>query len=129
VRVLAGAVDDLVEGAPRSVRLAGRDVVLVRWRGRVFAIRDVCPHMTQSFELGSVIGRPCGSVGEVDFHQDVPIITCPWHQFEFSLESGRCLTDRTLRVRRYDVSIEDGDVYVDVSRSTRPPSARAPRPG
>jgi nitrite reductase (NADH) small subunit len=116
VRVEAGAVDELAEGVPKPVVVGSREIVLVRWRGRVFAVRNVCPHMTQSFEFGSVMGRPCGSLGEVDYREDDPILTCPWHQFEYSLTSGQCITDRNLRVRTYNVSIEDGKVFIDAGR-------------
>jgi nitrite reductase/ring-hydroxylating ferredoxin subunit len=47
---------------------------------------------------------------------------CPWHQYEFSLATGRCVTDAKLRVRSYKVAVRDGAVVVDLAK---PRSAKA----
>jgi nitrite reductase/ring-hydroxylating ferredoxin subunit len=117
-------LDDLPEAVPTPVLAGERDLVLVRWRDQVYALRDLCPHMSKSFELGSVLGRPTGEVGSIAFDGDDPIMTCPWHQYEYSLTTGRCLTDRILRVRRYPVTIDDdGAVRVDLGAPVREPAA------
>jgi nitrite reductase/ring-hydroxylating ferredoxin subunit len=110
-------VDEVAEARPVGVRAAGRDIVLVRWHGRVFAVRDVCPHMSCGLAGGRVRARMYGhEVGDMETDDDTPVIECPWHNFAYDLHTGLCYADRTLRVRTYPVSEESGALYVDMER-------------
>jgi len=41
------------------------------------------------------------------------LIACPWHGYEFVLETGRPLLDLgRLRVRTYQVEVENGEVVI-----------------
>jgi nitrite reductase/ring-hydroxylating ferredoxin subunit len=41
------------------------------------------------------------------------ILRCPWHGFEFDLSSGESVADQgKLRLRRFNVEIESGDVFI-----------------
>jgi 3-phenylpropionate/trans-cinnamate dioxygenase ferredoxin subunit len=116
LQVDVGAFDELPEAVPRVVSAAGREVVLVRWRGAVHALRNLCPHMSQSFDLGTVRGKAGGEVGEVVFAEEQPVLSCPWHQYQYDLASGQCLVDRKLRVRRYPATVQGGRVLVEMGR-------------
>jgi nitrite reductase/ring-hydroxylating ferredoxin subunit len=107
--------DELEEGMPTVFKVRGRSIVLVRWKEEVHALRNVCPHQTQSFEHGFV--RPLVVAGEqlgTLKLTDAGLLVCPWHAWEFGLDDGRCITSDQHRVRRYDVTVRDGDVLVDV---------------
>jgi nitrite reductase/ring-hydroxylating ferredoxin subunit len=39
-------------------------------------------------------------------------LICPWHGYEYDLETGRCVPDQRLRLRRFEVVERDGGVYV-----------------
>jgi nitrite reductase/ring-hydroxylating ferredoxin subunit len=127
MRVEVTTLDELPEGVPTEFRAAGRNVVLVRWRERVYALRNICPHMSNSFVGGLVGGRAAGPVGGHAFVDDDPVMTCPWHQFEFVLDDGRCLTDANLRIATYAVSQgTDGTVSVDFPPLSSERSAELP---
>ena len=53
------------------------------------------------------------------------VVRCPWHKWEFDIETGRCLVDEKLRVRRYDIRIEGDEIVVTLDRPT-PSSIAAP---
>jgi nitrite reductase/ring-hydroxylating ferredoxin subunit len=77
----------------------GREAVVVRaGSGDVFAVARACPHEGYPLEEGIVVGET---------------ITCPWHGWRFDLRSGACLTAGE-DTRTFPVSIEDGDVLVDL---------------
>jgi nitrite reductase (NADH) small subunit len=118
-------VDELPEAVPTVVRAGERELALIRWRDDVYALRNLCPHMSASFERGPVSGRITGRVGGVEISDDDPVIMCPWHQYEFSLGTGRCVTDAKLRVRSYKVIVRDGTVLVDLAKPR--PAARVLR--
>lgn len=116
------AVADLEEGTPHIVQVpGGRTLVIALWRGQVFALRDVCPHQSQSFHCGTVDGRLRGTArpGEVAVDDRDPVVRCPWHTWEFRLIDGSCTTDPTLRIRTYPVTVSDGRVTVDLDVSGR----------
>ena len=39
-------------------------------------------------------------------------LRCPWHGWEFDLESGACLDEPTLRAAVYPVRVDEGRVLV-----------------
>jgi nitrite reductase/ring-hydroxylating ferredoxin subunit len=117
-----GRFDDLVEGVPVSVRVEGREIVLVRWQEQVYAARNICPHQSRALVDGHVHrGVACGDYfGEMEIDEAAPpIIACPWHSWRFDLRTGRCGVDPRLRVRTYTTAISDGRVMLDVGRSAQ----------
>jgi nitrite reductase/ring-hydroxylating ferredoxin subunit len=40
------------------------------------------------------------------------VLRCPWHGWEFDLETGVCLDEPSLRVAVYDAQIEAGRVHI-----------------
>jgi nitrite reductase (NADH) small subunit len=116
-----GAIAELPDRTIVSVRAGDREIVLVRWEDEVYALRNICPHMSAPLTTGKVMGYYTGNVvgGEIELEleQENPVIACPWHKYEFSLKDGHCLTNASLRVRSYPVTVEDGRVLVDMSGS------------
>ena len=41
-------------------------------------------------------------------------IVCPWHGYEYKLETGECASDAKLRLQRFKVVERDGQVFVAV---------------
>ena len=44
------------------------------------------------------------------------LLVCPWHGWRFDYKTGVCAYDASIKVARFPVKIEDGDIYVDVTR-------------
>jgi nitrite reductase/ring-hydroxylating ferredoxin subunit/uncharacterized membrane protein len=70
--VLADA--DLPEGELRRVEAGGRQIVLARQHGRVYALAESCSHL----------GGPLS-----DGQLEEGCVQCPWHGSRFALEDGR----------------------------------------
>jgi nitrite reductase/ring-hydroxylating ferredoxin subunit len=114
----ACSITDLAEGRPTVVKVKGREIAVVQWRGEVHAVRNICPHQTQSFSCANVrsdFKALPGRIGELTVDESEPVLVCPVHTWSFNLRSGQCTVDERLRVRRYDTAIEDGRVLIDVS--------------
>jgi nitrite reductase/ring-hydroxylating ferredoxin subunit len=111
------AVDDLKEARPAIVKAGGRELAIVKLRGQVYALRNVCPHQTQSYINGIAHSRVAGTqnLGELQVFEDDPVLVCPWHGFEFKLKTGECVVDPKLRVKAYPVEVRDGRVWVDIA--------------
>ena len=98
----------------------GRQVVIVRWKERCYAVRNICPHQTIGFVGGRAYDRVTAGAqfGTVELADDDPVLACPRHAFRYRLVNGECLVDQRLRVRTYDVSVRDGRVLVDIARKS-----------
>jgi nitrite reductase/ring-hydroxylating ferredoxin subunit len=66
--------DALADESCQVVKLGGRDVLLVRHAGEVFAMQSSCPHMGGHLKDGRI--TPEGH------------IVCPLHHSEFDLRTG-----------------------------------------
>jgi nitrite reductase (NADH) small subunit len=122
----AASLEDLLEGEPRIVQAERREIVLVLWRGEVFAIPNVCPHMLSTFAQAHVLSVVTGAerLGELTVHNEEPLIQCPWHSWRYSLRSGKCTVDPKLRLRTYKVEVLNGKIWIDLGKD-RPEAATA----
>jgi len=108
----AGSLRDLEREGRLVVRLGGREVGVVRSPdGALAGIRNRCPHHGGPLCLGTVRRRLVGRPGEYAEGTEAAL-RCPWHGWEFDLESGRCLDDPALRAAVYPVRVEAGRVLV-----------------
>jgi nitrite reductase/ring-hydroxylating ferredoxin subunit len=103
---------ELPEGAWKVITVGRREIVVVHAEGELRAIFNRCPHQQAPLSRGRLTGAPAaGAVGELRYEPGVRVLRCPWHHYEFDLETGRCLADPArFRVAAYDVR-EEGDDY------------------
>ncbi|HEY6762283.1 MAG TPA: Rieske (2Fe-2S) protein [Baekduia sp.] len=110
------ALDDVAPGALRAATVAGMSVVVARTpAGTVHVLRDLCPHMRARLSHGLLLERVVSpEPGRYALSDDEFVVRCPWHGYDFSVETGRCHADpRRARVRVYDAVVEDGTIYLD----------------
>jgi 3-phenylpropionate/trans-cinnamate dioxygenase ferredoxin subunit len=124
-RYIVGTIDDIKPGERKIVDVGGRAVGVFNINGEYFAVLNRCPHQGGSLCSGrqtSVVtsSRP----GEYEVSRPNEIIRCPWHGWEFDIRTGQSWFDpRTVRVRRYDVTVEPGSVLInDDEQAAIPPA-------
>jgi len=115
VLVDVAAEADVIEGTPHVLRLNGREVLLVRWRKEVFAVRNICPHQSLPIAIGRVhsalhADKPAGVVDVLD---EEPLIQCPVHAWNYELRSGKCTVDPRLRIKTYPVTVKQGRILIE----------------
>lgn len=108
--------DELPPGARRILRVEGREIAVLNVEGRLFAIRNACPHQGAPLGAGLVGGTMLPSAPhEYVYGMEGQILRCPWHKFEFDLATGRSLHDpERMRAAVYPVAVEDGLVVLRV---------------
>jgi nitrite reductase (NADH) small subunit/3-phenylpropionate/trans-cinnamate dioxygenase ferredoxin subunit len=89
---------DVAPGAGKLVAVDGKEIALFNVDGTFYALDNECPHRG-------------GPLGEGDL--EGCIVTCPWHAWQYDVRTGESITD-DLKVARYDVKVEGGDVLVAV---------------
>lgn len=100
------------EGALRRMA-GGTPIGLFRLEDRIVAWRDVCPHEAAPVCRGTVAGTRLQSpVREYLYGRHQEILRCPWHGWEFDLNSGEHLAEGSgARLRRHPIEVRDGAVY------------------
>jgi len=109
-----GMVGDVRSDGCRIVELGGRQVGVISVDDDFFAIQDSCPHMGASMCAGTVCGTfVAAAAHELVYGRHDRVIRCPWHGWEFDLETGRSLLEpKRVGLKTYPVSVEDGTVFV-----------------
>jgi nitrite reductase/ring-hydroxylating ferredoxin subunit len=109
VKYVVGRADEIAPGERKIVDIEGRSIGVFNVDGEYFALRNRCPHQGGALCEGRLWGLLTASApGTFDYSASKEILTCPWHGWEFHLRTGQSWCDPArLRVRRYDVTIED----------------------
>lgn len=106
----------LENAKPQIFSVAGRSIGLIRSNGTVYAVRNVCPHKRAPVCRGTLKGTMLPSdPNTFVFGLENQVLQCPWHGWEFDLETGRTLcAGETKKLTLYPVTIKDDEVYVDL---------------
>jgi nitrite reductase (NADH) small subunit len=107
-------VDELPPGSRTIVDIDGKSVGVLNVDGRFHALMNHCPHHGAPLCSGVVKGTMGDTaVHEYRYEQHNEFIVCPWHGYEYRLETGRPLVrSERARVKVYPVRVEDGHVVV-----------------
>ena len=96
---LALKISELPKDSGRSLEIDGQRVALFNARGKFYAIGDSCLHR----------GGPLG-----DGHLEGTTVTCPWHAWDFNVNTGECHTMKGAKQKTFKVKTEDGGVFVEL---------------
>jgi nitrite reductase (NADH) small subunit len=114
-RVLIGHRSQLPDGTRRVVSLSNDEVGIIVHGGKIYAYRNRCFHQGGPVCEGSVIGRVQAHLSEdgkmlgESFSETEIHLVCPWHGVEYLLADGTCVTNPRVRLRRYDVLVDETD--------------------
>ena len=95
--IAIAATADCPPGTSIERVVGDRVVAIANVAGRLHAIDGLCPH--QGGPLGK--GQLCGST-----------LTCPWHGWQFDVETGRHRLSATVRQTVHDAREEAGRILV-----------------
>jgi nitrite reductase/ring-hydroxylating ferredoxin subunit len=97
--VKVGYVSELAKAGQFSRWVDNHDVLVFEWQGRIRALSNICPH------FGGPVGYHKMREGK---------FVCLWHNLAFSAETGQCLSVPRMKLREYDVKVENGEIYADL---------------
>lgn len=92
-------VGEIPEDQGRLYELGGRLIAVFHASGHYYAIDDACPHQGAPLSDGIVFDKT---------------VTCTWHGWRFSLESGKHLEGSRCRVATYPVQVVGDEIQVAV---------------
>ncbi|MRH28003.1 Rieske 2Fe-2S domain-containing protein [Microbacterium sp. SYP-A9085] len=118
MEVLAGSAGDFEDGRRRVLEVGGRPVVVFRVGERYYALSNTCLHSGGPVGEGVLIPRveavvrADGTVAGEVFSETCMHIVCPWHGWEYDIDTGRAAGDPRFALRRYETRTEGDHVYV-----------------
>jgi nitrite reductase/ring-hydroxylating ferredoxin subunit len=102
----------LPPGASKRVYAMSEAVALFNVNGTVYAIANRCTHARASLSEGVVDPAAC-------------VVTCPWHEGQFSLETGAVVSGPPVQnVRRYKVKLEGDKILIAPVEAREPTVAQ-----
>lgn len=123
--ILVCRTDELGDGDVRIVSFADSEIGVIRHAGQWYTYRNICPHQggpacegVRMFATQEVIGNGGVSLGHIFDETDMHIV-CPWHGYEFHLDSGVHVRDDRIRLQRFPVFEKDDKVYLSLRTSRR----------
>jgi nitrite reductase/ring-hydroxylating ferredoxin subunit len=90
--------NDLVENALNQVSVVGRNVLLVKHEGQVYALASYCPHMGCDLTKGALKEN---------------ILVCPCHGWSFDIRNGEYQANKNIKLLTYECKVDNGEVYVN----------------
>lgn len=105
---MVSRVDEFPPGERRIIEAGRRSIGVFRVGDRFYAVNNHCPHQGGPLCRGRV--KPwltSAAPGEYTVDTGEALIACPWHGWEYDLETGQSfLGPGEPPVRTYDVSVE-----------------------
>lgn len=111
------AEEDVPEGGHAVVNIEGREIGIYRVNSEYHAILNYCPHQGAPICAGLVSGTTLPSkVYDYEYGRAGEIVRCPWHGWEFDLQTGKSLFSDRIRVKKYKVEVQEGKIGVVMGR-------------
>ena len=113
-----GDLSEFPEGSHKVVKVGGREIGIFNINGDFFGLPNVCPHQTGPLCEAKILTGTLIANKDTDWKtewiHDGEIVICPWHGLEYHVPTGQCMAFPNIRVRRYEVFVEDDKVKVRV---------------
>lgn len=107
-----GAFSDLEREGVLIAKVRGREIGVVLVGTEPRALRNRCPHSGAPLCRGRVVERLTGPPGSYAL-EGRRTLSCPWHGWQFDLETGESPDEPKMRVAVYAVEVRDGRVLVE----------------
>lgn len=98
--VVVAKIQDLAPGEGRVVDVNGNEVALFNLDGAYYAIDNICVHRGGPLGEGLVEGE---------------VVICPWHDWRYNIKTGVSPTNPAIKVKIYNVKVENGEVKVSLT--------------
>jgi len=117
---MAGKVADYADGDRKVVVCGDAEVGVFQIGGEFYAWHNRCAHRAGPVCQGRIMKRVLEPVASdkttrtQQYDEAESNIVCPWHGYEFSIRSGFHQGNSRVRLRKAELTIRDGEIYVSV---------------
>lgn len=116
----AGKVADYVDGDRKVIVCGDKEVGVFKLGEQFYAWHNRCAHRAGPVCQGRIMKRVLEPVAEdrsvrsMEYDETETNIVCPWHGYEYSIKTGEHQGNSKIRLRKADLVIRDGEIYVVV---------------
>src|SRR6266536_4761507 len=90
-------VEEIPPGTIRAVQAGEEEIAIANVGGEFFATQHHCLHLKGPIGDGRLEGKT---------------LSCPWHGWQYDVQTGRNEFDHEIRLQTFEVRVEDGDVKI-----------------
>jgi nitrite reductase (NADH) small subunit len=129
--VVIGRAAGFPDPGRQIVDVDGVEIGVFCVNGRFTAFENVCPHMGGPVCQGALNPRvmerfaPDKTSLGLAFSKEEMNVACPWHGYEFNIETGRHQGNPHLRLRPVTIEVAGGDLVVTMPERQRERITRA----
>jgi nitrite reductase (NADH) small subunit len=92
-------IEEIPPGTLMAVHVDEEAIAIANVNGELFAMQGACLHLE-------------GPLGHGRLERTV--LSCPWHGWQYDVRTGMNEFDHAIRLRTFEVKVEDGEVRVAV---------------
>jgi nitrite reductase (NADH) small subunit len=111
-------VAEVSELGPKKTKLIpykDQQIGLYLISGKPYAILNFCPHFGAPLCLGTVTGAVTSDApGSQGYDAERNVIRCPWHRWEFDMDTGAALAPIKQRIKTFPAEIRENSVWIMV---------------
>ncbi|AEE52617.1 Rieske (2Fe-2S) protein [Haliscomenobacter hydrossis] len=112
-RYYFSTLDEIVEGQFTIRELGNRSVGATLLHGKPIVVLNFCPHAGAPICSGKITPKQILEAShELTLDPEHPVLRCPWHGWEFSLENGRTVFESRLRLAYLEFEINESSIFV-----------------
>jgi nitrite reductase/ring-hydroxylating ferredoxin subunit len=109
---------EMTDGDRRIVFVGDNEIGVFRHEGAFYAYSNFCLHQGGPACEGLTIAkveerlRPDKTSQGLYFSESEMHFVCPWHGMEYDMKTGECVSDRKMKLKKYQVLQKGDEVYV-----------------
>ena len=112
--------DRLEEGERVLITVEDENIAIFKVNDDYYAIQNHCLHQGGPMCEGEVLypsyitSEKTKTSWKLSQNQEVPTVACPWHAWEYDLETGEHVAPTNYELTTYETIVKDGEVYVKI---------------
>jgi nitrite reductase/ring-hydroxylating ferredoxin subunit len=109
---------EFTDGDRRIVFVGDNEIGVFRHAGQFYAYSNFCLHQGGPACEGLTIAkveerlRPDKTSQGLYFSETQMNFVCPWHGMEYDMKTGECVSDRRMKLKKFQVVQKGDEVYV-----------------
>jgi len=116
--IFVAHTSELKERDRKIIPHGNTEIGVYRANGKLYAYQNLCAHQGGPAcegllmpKVEDVIARDQTYQGQKFNYEELHIV-CPWHGWEYDLQTGEMVADRKFRLKKYEVVERGEEIYV-----------------